>query len=148
MIILIQQWLIKEKLTPAHNVYVHMIKMLQHVLYANQIQIASLTILILITELEQNICKESHQYILASRPWSQQTHDVVSTSIRRRNNVVSTGVNPNSIEAVKTILEHVSTTSQLSENHDSPKWTLVISYAVPYVYASTIQDSVQCTVCD
>ena len=30
-------------------------------------------------------------------------------------------VNPNSIEAVKTMLEHVSTTSQLSENHDSCK---------------------------
>ena len=57
-------------------------------------------------------------------------------------------VNPNSIEAVKTILEHVCTTSQLSENHDSRKWTFVISDSVPYVYASTIPDSLQCTVCE
>ena len=57
-------------------------------------------------------------------------------------------VNPNFIEAVKTILEHVSTTSQLSENHDSCKWTFVISDGVPYVHASTIQDSLQCTVCE
>ena len=57
-------------------------------------------------------------------------------------------VNPNSMEAVKTILEHVSTISQLSENPDSRKWTFFISDGVPYVYASTIQDSLQCTVCE
>ena len=57
-------------------------------------------------------------------------------------------VNPNSIEAVKTILEHVSTTSQLSENHDNCKGTFVISDGLPYVHASTIQDSLQCTVCE
>ena len=60
----------------------------------------------------------------------------------------STMVNPNFIEAVKTILEHVSATGQLSENHDSRKWTFVVSDDVPYVYASAIQDSVQCTVCE
>ena len=84
--------------------------------------IASLTILILITGLKQNICKESHQYGEPSM------------------------VNPKSIEAVKTVSEHL--TSQLSENHDSRKWTFVISDYVPYVYASTIQDSLQCTVCE
>ena len=57
-------------------------------------------------------------------------------------------VNSNSIEAVKTVLEHVSTTSQSLENHDSRKWIFFISDGVPYVYASTIQDSLQCTVCE
>ena len=28
------------------------------------------------------------------------------------------------------------------------KWTFVISDGVPYVYASTIQDSLQCTICE
>ena len=57
-------------------------------------------------------------------------------------------VDLNSIEAVKAILEHICTTSQLSENHDSRKWTFVISDGVPCVYASTIQDSLKCTVCE
>ena len=57
-------------------------------------------------------------------------------------------VDLNSIEAVKAILEHICTTSQLSENHDSRKWTFVISDGVPYVYASTIQDSLKGTVCE
>ena len=69
--------------------------------------IASLTILILITGLKQNICKPSVWRVV-----------------------------------------HVFTTSQLSENHDSRKWAFAISDYVPYVYVSTIQDSLQCTVCE
>ena len=57
-------------------------------------------------------------------------------------------VNPNSMEAGKTVLNHVSVTSNVSDSKDGRKWTFMISDGVPYIYASTMQDSyVVCSIC-
>ena len=57
-------------------------------------------------------------------------------------------VNLNSMEVVKTVLNHVSVASNVSDNEDERKWTFIINNGVPYIYASTIQDSyVVCSIC-
>ena len=52
------------------------------------------------------------------------------------------------MKAVKTVLNHVSVTSNISDSADGRKWTFMISDGVPYIYASTMQDSyLVCSIC-
>ena len=49
-------------------------------------------------------------------------------------------VNPNSIEAVRCVMEHVQDVNHLNDEHHERKWTFLYSDGVPYLYASNIQD--------
>ena len=59
-------------------------------------------------------------------------------------------VNPNSLDNVKTVLDHVSVRNKISDNEDNKrKWTFMISDGVPYIYASILQDTyVPCSICN
>ena len=50
-------------------------------------------------------------------------------------------VNPNSMNAVKTVFNHASVKNNFSDSEDGQKWTFIISDEVPCIYASTTQDS-------
>ena len=57
-------------------------------------------------------------------------------------------VNRNSMEAMKTVLNHVSVTNNISDSEDRRKWTFMINDGIPYIYASTMQDLyVICSIC-
>ena len=45
-------------------------------------------------------------------------------------------VNPNSIEAVCCVMEHVQDVTHLNDEHRERKWTFLHSYCVPYVCTS------------
>ena len=49
-------------------------------------------------------------------------------------------INPNSIEAVRHVMEHVQDVNHLNDEHHEREWTFLHSDGVPCVYASNIQD--------
>lgn len=57
-------------------------------------------------------------------------------------------VNPNSLETVKKVIEHVLEVTGVKDTEHPRKWTIMHSDGVPYVYASDLQDNFfACSVC-